>query len=120
MKLVVRLRKVSAAARKKEVNPAEWRDLTLLFGGGGSAIPLYERGSKAGVARLAPSASTASLPVPQDFKTSLPSSVFHRFAVAYGLSFNVVDQDFTLPSRVSDDQPMPFKGIPDNPTPDVG
>ena len=117
----VKLRKVSAAARKKENNPVEWRHLTLLLGGGGSAIPLYERGSKAGLALLAPSASTANLPVPQDFKMSgLPSSVFHRFAVAYGLSFNVVDQDFSLPSQVSDDQPPPFKGIPDNPTPDVG
>jgi len=115
------VRKVSAEAREKERNHDEWRQLTLLVGGGGSVIPLYADGSKAGVALLAPDAKLVALPAPKDLKiSSLPSSAFHRLAGAYGLSFNVVDQDFNLPSQVSDDEPPRFRGVGDNPTPDVG
>ena len=117
----VGVRKISAAARKKEHNHDAWRGLTLLLGGGGSAIPLYESGSRAGVSLLAPEAASALLPVPHDFKMQgLPPAVFHRFAVAYGLSFNIVDQEFSLPSKTSDDKPQPVRGLPENPTPDVG
>ena len=117
----VGVRKISAAARKKEHNHDAWRGLTLLLGGGGSAIPLYESGSRAGVSLLAPEAAAALLPVPHDFKMQgLPPAVFHRFAVAYGLSFNIVDQEFSLPSKTSDDKPQPVRGLPENPTPDVG
>src|SRR5262249_20827940 len=83
------VRRVSAAGFRKEMNHDEWRRLVLILGGGGATIPMYTDASKRAVELLAPHAHVEQLPVPKDMNMQgLPLSVFHRFAVAYGLSFN--------------------------------
>jgi hypothetical protein len=116
------IRHVSAAAFKKEMNHDAWRKLVLVLGGGGAAISLYNDASKRALDLLAPNVHVEHLPVPEDMNMQgLPPSTFHRFAVAYGLSFNVVNlPDFNLPHQVTADRPRPIKGRPESVTPDVG
>ena len=116
------VRQVSAAGFKKEMNHDEWKRLVLVLGGGGATIPIYKEASKRAVEQLAPQVRVEQLPVPKDMNMQgLPPSVFHRFAVAYGLSFNEVNLPaFNLPHQVTPDRPRSVRGKPDNPTPDVG
>jgi hypothetical protein len=116
------VRRVSAAGFKKEMNHDEWRRLVLVLGGGGATIPIYKEASKRAVELLTPQVQVEQLPVPKDMNMQgLPISAFHRFAVAYGLSFNEVNLPaFNLPQEVSPDRPRAIVGKPENPTPDVG
>jgi hypothetical protein len=104
------------------MNHDEWRRLVLVLGGGGATIPIYKEASKRALDQLAPQVRTEQLPVPKDMDMQgLPPSVFHRFAVAYGLSFNEVNLPaFNLPHQVTPDRPRSVRGRPDNPTPDIG
>ena len=85
-------------------------------------VGCYKEASKRAVEQLAPQVRVEQLPVPKDMNMQgLPPSVFHRFAVAYGLSFNEVNLPvFNLPHQVTPDRPRSVRGKPDNPTPDVG
>ena len=116
------IRRISASAFKKEMNHNEWKKLILVLGGGGAAIPVYNDASKRGVDLLAPNIHVEQLPVPKDMNMQgLLPSTFHRFAVAYGLSFNIVNlPDFNLPHQVTADRPRPIGGRPESITPDVG
>jgi hypothetical protein len=116
------IRRFSAAAFKKEMNHTEWKKLVLVLGGGGAMLPVYNDASRRAVGLLAPNASVGQLPVPRDMNMQgLPSSVFHRFAVAYGLSFNTVNlPEFNLPHQVTADRPRQVGSRPESHTPDVG
>jgi len=85
-------------------------------------VGCYKEASKRAVEQLAPQVRVEQLPVPKDMNMQgLPPSVFHRFAVAYGLSFNEVNLPvFNLPHQVTPDRPRSVRGKPNNPTPDVG
>ncbi|MEW5979984.1 MAG: hypothetical protein AB1898_29660 [Acidobacteriota bacterium] len=119
------LSKLLGKAYEKEKVPARWHDLTLLTGGGGAGIPVYLESSRQALSRLATNLTVEKLQKPRDFDMSeLPSTLFHRFAVAYGLSFNTVNlPQINLPHEVSPlslEEVHPFRGIPACPTPDVG
>jgi hypothetical protein len=116
------IRHLSASAFKKEMNHSEWKKLILVLGGGGATHPMYDKASRQAVCQLAPNVHIQQLPIPKDMNMQeLPSSVFHRFAVAYGLSFNKVNlPDFNLPGQVEPDRPRQLGGMPECATPDVG
>ena len=123
-KVKIGLQRLLKDAFRKEEHIDPWHDLQLFIGGGGAKIPIYTNASKAAFGGLAKNLVSGVLPVPQDFNLmGLPKEVFHRFAVAYGLSFNVVNlADIGLPAQVSElsaDVVGPVKIIREAPTKDV-
>jgi len=116
------VRHVSAEGFPKEMNHDEWKRLVLILGGGGANLTTYKDASRKGVSLLAPNLAAEPLPVPTDLSLkALPSSEFARFAVAYGLSFNLANLPvFNMPKDVDADKPLARKVAPENPTPDVG
>jgi hypothetical protein len=84
------------AAHDKEPGEDKWRDLQMIIGGGGAALPLYvnaarEAFTQKGVGRGG-NLTSVSLDAPSDFEMGrLSHNTFHRFAVAYGLSFHRVN-----------------------------
>lgn len=91
---IITLKKVFRAAYEKEKNIERWKNLKLILGGGGSKLKCYrEAGSRAfslreGKKSIPP--QTTILPKPADFQMSgLPETEFHRFAVAYGLTYDI-------------------------------
>ncbi len=88
------LKVVFRQAYEKEKNVERWKDLKLILGGGGSKLKCYrEAGSQA--FSLTESKNTIPpqitiLPKPVDFQMhGLPETEFHRFSVAYGLTFDI-------------------------------
>lgn len=82
-------------AFNKEPNVETWAKLKLVMGGGGSAIKAYgETARKAFSPKLSDSKliEFSDLKVPRDFHlNTIPTKFFHRFAVAYGLSHNLIN-----------------------------
>lgn len=72
-----------------------WQNLKLVLGGGGAKLKTYQdaaiRAFTLKDAKNPKSPETVILPKPADFQTSLPESEFHRFAVAYGLSHEIIN-----------------------------
>jgi hypothetical protein len=118
------LQRLLKEAFQKEQQARPWQDLHLMIGGGGAKVPIYMDASKAAFSRLAENMTYDVLPVPQDFNLmGLPNEVFHRFAVAYGLSFDVPNlANINLPAQVSElaaDDIRPVRLIREAPTKDV-
>jgi hypothetical protein len=98
-----KLRATLKDAFEKERNKGAWDDLVLLLGGGGCELLPYVNASQRAFGGLAERLTTEKLPVPQDLQMGgLPSVLFHRFAVAYGLSFDtIVLPEVGLPDEVA-------------------
>lgn len=82
--------KVFGAAYEKERQASRWAELKLVLGGGGAALQTYQEAANyAFTLKHNNSRPTQiSLPMPTDFHMNgIDASCFHRFAVAYGLSF---------------------------------
>ncbi len=123
-KVKMGLQQLLKDAFTKEQHAKPWQNLQLLIGGGGSKVPIYTNASKSAFGGLARNLASGVLPVPQDFNLNgLPGEAFHRFAVAYGLSFNDVNlADINLPAQVSEltaDAVGPVKITREAPTKDV-
>lgn len=99
-------------AHEKEVGESHWTDLQLVIGGGGSSIPSYVTAATAAFSlkgRGGAIPRSVLLEAPSDFEMGkLSRKVFHRFAVAYGLSFPYA----SLPEVVlaNEVEPMPPGG----------
>lgn len=102
--------------------------LPVFLCGGGSQVQLYQRLIKAAHARMKPNGysvgeySLRHLPMPQAFQESgLEAKDFHRLAVAYGLSFSIVNLGHVIPP--SEIENIPFtpvvKEIPEMVTKDL-
>jgi hypothetical protein len=118
------LRKLLKQAFKKEESSDAWRGLSLVLGGGGANLATYADASKAAFGQLASKLTVERLPVPDDIQLDgLHPELFHRFAVAYGLSFQGVDLgEIDLPHQVEEvphDAMRPSRVIPEAPTKDV-
>ncbi len=98
------LRLMLKEAYQKDHGSKDWKNLHLLIGGGGATIPVYSAASIKAFGEIAENLSAEELPVPADFNLNgLPKQAFHRFAVAYGLSFNQVNlPDVALPDEISE------------------
>lgn len=105
----------------KEQNNESWKGLHLFIGGGGATIQMYTDASTKAFRGLATNLMVEELPVPQDLEMKgLPKKMFHRFAVAYGLSFNVVNlAEIALPNEISNLTCENIRQIPEAPTKDV-
>ena len=119
------LSKLLGRAFEKEKVATQWKNLKLLTGGGGAEIPVYAESARRSFSTLATNLAVERLQKPKDFEMlELPHSHFHRFAVAYGLSFNTVNlPNISLPNEVSPlsfEDVHAFRGRPECPTPDVG
>ena len=95
------LEKVFKEAYRKEPNIDRWKDLKLILGGGGSKLKCYKDASKQAFSlknsKIPIPPETVVLGKPDDFQMSaLPEAEFHHFAVAYGLSHEIVN----LPSMI--------------------
>lgn len=88
------------AYREKEPNIEKWKDLKLILGGGGSKIECYEDAALKAFTiqdyiykdfpQIAREPKITDLPKPDDFQMlGLPETGFHRFAVAYGLTYDI-------------------------------
>ncbi len=89
------LEKVFREAYEKERNLDRWKDLKLILGGGGSKLKCYKDAANQAFSlknsKKPTLPETSILPKPDDFQMSgLPEAEFHRFAVAYGLSYEIV------------------------------
>jgi hypothetical protein len=88
----------------------ERRPLYVFLGGGGSGSPFYERvilgthSSRRMQDASIPPFQIVPMPPPPDFDFgTVPSTEYHRFAVAYGLSIPVVEgPEFTPPGQIDD------------------
>jgi hypothetical protein len=108
----------------KEQDVRHFRGLHLFLGGGGASIQVYSDASTKALSGLATNLTIEDLPVPQDFDMNgLPSKAFHRFAVAYGLAFNVTNlAEIALPDEVSNltrEEIFPIRQFQEAPTKDI-
>lgn len=82
--------------------------LKLVMGGGGSLIESYGTTARRAFSPKAQDAQlieVSSLKIPRDFQMgTIPTEFFHRFAVAYGLSLNLIE----LPELVSASEIAPM------------
>lgn len=88
------LKEVFRQAYEKEKNIERWKGLKLVLGGGGSKLRCYkEAGNQAFSLRESKNSlppQITILPKPGDFQMSgLSETEFHRFAVAYGLTYDI-------------------------------
>lgn len=79
----------------KELDENKWKDLKLILGGGGSKLKCYREAANQAFtfkhSKNPKPPEITILPKPDDFQMSgLPEAEFHRFAVAYGLSYEIV------------------------------
>ena len=84
------------SAHEKEIGESNWKNLQLIIGGGGASLATYAnaaidaftlKGSHRG-----DNLTKVLLEAPPDFQMGrLSRNTFHRFAVAYGLSFSYVN-----------------------------
>lgn len=84
------------AAHEKEPGEFKWRDLQLIIGGGGASLPAYTNAAREAFTlkgnHRGGNLTHLSLDSPSDFEMGpLSRNAFHRFAVAYGLSFHHVN-----------------------------
>jgi hypothetical protein len=83
------------AAHEKERGEDHWSDLQLIIGGGGASLPLYVNAAREAFrhkGNRANNLTNVALDAPSDFEMGrLSRKTFHRFAVAYGLSFHRVN-----------------------------
>lgn len=107
-KAKIELIEVFKEAFSKESNTERWKNLKLVLGGGGASLPAYQAAAR--YAFSIKGAGTEGEPkltvlkVPKDFQMgTLPVITFHRFAVAYGLSREIID----LPEIVAPGQVHP-------------
>lgn len=98
-----------AFAKQRDVET--WTQLKLVMGGGGSSIKSYgDTARQAFSPKLKDSKliEFSELKVPRDFQMgSIPPNSFHRFAVAYGLSRDLIE----LPEMVSSKNISPMAGL---------
>jgi hypothetical protein len=110
-----------AMARKKLVRPGhkslQWKGLRILTGGGGANDALYTGAAQNAFAPWNIVPELLPLPLPSDLDwptgTTNPTSLFRRFGVAYGLSFDRTtledqrypDETGPFPSGAGDDEP---------------
>lgn len=82
-------------AYRQEAKVDRWMDLKIIFGGGGASSPIYRKASIQAFTLHAHrdiSPTIVDLPKPHDIHLDfIDDKDFHRFAVAYGLSFRTVD-----------------------------
>ncbi len=88
------LKDVFRKAYRKEPNIEKWKGLKLILGGGGSKLKCYkDAGNQAFSLKESKNSIPPQiiiLPKPDDFQMSgLPEAEFHRFAVAYGLTYDI-------------------------------
>lgn len=87
------LQEVFSQSYEKEPNIDRWKDLKLILGGGGSKLKCYREAANQAFSLKGKSPKPPEvtiLPKPDDFQMSgLPEAEFHRFAVAYGLSYEI-------------------------------
>jgi hypothetical protein len=79
----------------------DWQNLKLVLGGGGAKLNAYQdaalRAFTLKDSKNPKQPETMILPKPNDFEMSeLPPEEFHRFAVAYGLSHEIVNLPETI------------------------
>jgi hypothetical protein len=97
-------------AHEKEVGESRWSDLQLVIGGGGSTLASYINAAKVAFSLKGrgwgSNLTHLRLDAPPDFEMApLSRQTFHRFAVAYGLSFHHVNlPEVVLAKEVT---PMP-------------
>lgn len=79
-------------AYHKEERRSAWTPMNLVLGGGGAGLAFYSDVIANVLERICDDVEKSkTLPVPDDLKMNgLPKSQFHRVAVAYGLSFEIV------------------------------
>lgn len=92
----------------KQKNVETWSKLKLMMGGGGSSIQSYcDTAREAFTPKLKDSRPIEifRLKVPRDFQMgTIPMELFHRFAVAYGLSRDLIE----LPELLSSNKIAPM------------
>jgi hypothetical protein len=99
------------AAHEKEVGESRWSDLQLVICGGGSTVAPYVTAAKVAFSLKGTGRGShltqVGLDAPPDFEMApLSRQTFHRFAVAYGLSFHHVNlPEVVLAKEVT---PMPL------------
>jgi hypothetical protein len=109
-----RLKENFREAFDKECDVDRWQELKLVLGGGGTQLKAYRKASAdAFTLHIGPkehkSPTIINLPKPDDFQIgSLLPAEFHRFAVAYGLSHQIVD----LPEIVASEEVTPLSEMP--------
>jgi hypothetical protein len=118
------LRQLLRKSFAKEQDVRHWKGMHLFLGGGGANVPIYADSSMKAFRGLATDMTIDELPMPEDFDMNgLPKKAFHRFAVAYGLSFNVVNlAEIALPGEISDltsENVRPIRQAHEAPTKDV-
>lgn len=92
-------------AYEKEKFDDVWKGLKLILGGGGAGINAYRSAANNAFTMNGNLPKLSNLPIPDDFQLQgLPSESFHRFAVAYGVSFPYLD----LPEVASSDDVKPL------------
>jgi len=95
----------------KQKNVETWSKLKLMMGGGGSSIQSYgDTAREAFSPKLKDSRpiEISRLKVPRDFQMgTIPVELFHRFAVAYGLSRDLIE----LPELLSSNKIAPMNGL---------
>ena len=92
-------------AYDKEPFEYEWKNIKLILGGGGSGINMYKNAANSAFSSNNVRFVKSVLPLPGDFQLQgLPSSHFHRFAVAYGVSFPFIK----LPEVATSNQVKPL------------
>jgi hypothetical protein len=108
-----KLTQVFREGYNKEPLVDRWRDLKLVLGGGGASLITYRKAAKKAFSikeakEHQEPPQTVELNVPNDFKmTYLSTTHFHRFAVAYGLSWGKVN----LPEIVTPKEVKPIKTL---------
>ena len=90
------LKVIFKEAYRKEPNIDRWQDLKLVLGGGGSELSCYAEAANRAFTledkKNPKLPETTILPKPDDFQMfGLPETKFHRFAVAYGLSHEIIN-----------------------------
>lgn len=95
-------------AFEKEKFRSAWKQMYLILGGGGAKLQVYRDASEDVFKRLAERFEMRPLSAPADFDSNgFPNAEFHRLAVAYGLSFEIVN----LPEVVLPRDVVPLKPI---------
>lgn len=84
------------AAHEKEIGEFNWKNLQLIVGGGGASLATYANAARDAFTQKGnhrgDNLIQVSLEAPPDFEMGrLSRNTFHRFAVAYGLSFSYVN-----------------------------
>ena len=116
--------KLFKAAHEKEPGEFKWSDLQLVIGGGGSSLPFYVDAAREAFTlkghHRGNNLTSVSLDAPSDFEMGrLSRKTFHRFAVAYGLSFHRVNlPDVVLAKDVNPAGPGRVRGPIEDPTKD--